>query len=382
MKRLAIICCWLGLTAPTLAEDFVLSETCPPSFHLLENGTCELVSLYIFYDTPPGHGGFRAKLEPPASTYTPQQIDLGRYLFFDPILSGSGELSCASCHSPSHSLADGRATSLGTMALKRSAPSLWNAGFNNRFMWDGRADTLEEQALLPIFNPAEMNNSAEGVLADLNASESYTALFETAFGGAPSLDTLASALAAFETSLVSLNSRYDRYVHGDDTALSAQELSGMNAFRGFVGRCSQCHIPPLFTNNELVVVGSPPDAQGVFDLGAGELSDETFLQGAFKVPTLRNISKTAPYFHAGQFATLEEVGNFYNDTRGHALAEGTKREIHWHIHMTDGPKLSKANVADIVAFLASLTDETMMAVVPTAVPSGRTVVGGTEPRSN
>ena len=360
----------LTLSAPAVAEEITLAETCPPSFQMLEDGTCELVTLYQFYDSPPQHGGLRARLDPPARRYTPQQIDLGRYLFFDPILSGGGDLSCASCHDPAQGLSDGRKRGIGTAELDRATPSLWNVGFASSLMWDGRADTLEKQALLPLFNPDEMATTAEAVETALNAAPGYVALFQTAFSAAPSLETTAMALAAFQSSLVSLNSRYDRYAHGDATAMSPQEIAGMNAFRGFVARCSQCHIPPLFTDFELSVVGAPEDDRGFADPGAGALSTDPARLGAFKTPTLRNITRTAPYFHAGQFETLTDVVDFYNDTAGHAAPKGQDLRIHWHVHMTDGPKLSDKTVDDIVAFLAALEDESLMPERPAALPSG------------
>lgn len=359
----------LTLAAPAMADEITLSDTCPPSFQMLADGTCELVTLYQFYDSPPQHGGLRARLDPPARRYTPQQIDLGRYLFFDPILSGVGDLSCASCHDPALGFSDGRKRGTGAAELDRATPSLWNVGFARSLMWDGRAETLEEQALLPLFNPDEMAATAEGIETALAAEPGYVALFQAAFGVAPNIANTATALAAFQSSLISLNSRYDRYAHGDATALTPQEIRGMNAFRGFVARCSQCHIPPLFTDFELAVVGAPVDDRGFADPGAGMRSDDPARLGAFKTPTLRNITRTAPYFHAGQFDTLRDVVDFYNDTAGHAAPMGQDLRIHWHVHMTDGPQLSAGTVADIVAFLAALEDETQMPVRPAVLPS-------------
>ena len=360
----------LLFAGPAPAQEIALSQACPPSFQLLPDGTCELVTLYGFYDSPPQHGGLKARLDPPARRYTPQQIDLGRYLFFDPLLSGGGDLSCASCHDPDLGFSDGRKRGKGVRALDRSTPSLWNIAFAPRLMWDGRAATLEDQALLPLFNPAEMAATPEGIETALNASPDYVRLFDSAFGTAPDIGGVATALAAFQSSLISLNSRYDRYAHGDATALNAPEIRGMNAFRGFVARCSQCHIPPLFTDSELSVIGAPADDRGFADPGAGAASEDPALLGAFKTPGLRNITRTAPYFHAGQFDTLDQVVGFYNDTRGHAAPEGQALRIHWHIHMTDGPKLSDATMQDIVAFLGALEDETLRPERPLRLPSG------------
>lgn len=358
------------------ANDFVLREDCPPSFELVSDGTCQLRSLYDFYDSPDQHGGVQANLPKLQSPYTPKQIDLGRFLFFDPVLSANKDMSCASCHQLGRGLSDGLETSLGAkqdgrhMPLKRATPTLWNVGFLKRFMWDGRADTLPEQAKLPLLSEDEMGNTEEGVVTAVSAQPDYVRMFEEAFDELPTIDNIAKALAAFQTTLISLNSRYDRYAHGDEEALNSQEIRGHNAFRGFVARCSQCHVPPLFTDSELAVIGAPADKQGYADPGAGKFSDDEFLQGAMRVPTLRNIAQTAPYFHNGIFDNLEDVVGFYNNTRGHMASKEQPLRIHWHVHMTKGPKLSDQDEADIAAFLGSLTDERNLPMVPVKLPSG------------
>lgn len=370
----------LGLVSVSLsahADPVDLSKRCPPSFDLLADGKCKLRTLYDFYDSPDEHGGVKVRLPELGAAYTPQQIDLGRQLFFDPLLSANKDLSCASCHQPDKGFADGRGRGLGARqpdgsrkALSRSAPTLWNVAFLKRLMWDGRADSLEQQALLPLFNPDEMANNADQLKKDLQAAPAYVELFRQAFDTPPTLENLARALSAFQTSLVSFNSRYDRYAYGSASALNDQEIRGYNVFRGFVARCSQCHIPPLFTDSELAVIGAPSLPGKAPDPGAGGQSSDPSLQGAFRVPTLRNINVTAPYFHAGQFNTLKEVVHFYNKNRGHAAPEGEKLKIHWHIHMTKGSELSKQDEADIVAFLASLDDQSMTPAVPKTAPSG------------
>jgi len=407
LGMLALVLSVIGVPAPA----FELSDQCPPSFEKLPNGLCQLRSLYDFYDSPAQHGGVKAKLPPMPAAYTAEQIDLGRFLFFDPILSVNRDMSCASCHQPDKGLSDGRKTSLGSRTvgvnsneakaptterkeLTRATPSLWNVGFLKRFMWDGRADSLTEQALLPLLSKDEMGHSREGVVTAVQSSQHYQALFAKAFRSTAfddrelkdkafentarvnqvTLENIALALGAFQTTLVSLNSRYDRYAHGDAAALSDQEIRGYNAFRGFVGRCSQCHLPPLFTDSEIAVIGAPAASNGFVDEGAGLHSDDPFMLGGFRVPTLRNVALTAPYFHNGELADLSEVVDFYNNTRGHRAPESQPLSIHWHIHMTDGPKLSEQNTKDIVAFLSSLTDQTMMPQVPEQVPSGLPVL--------
>lgn len=354
-----------------------LNNQCPPSFEKVESGVCLLRSLYDFYDSPKQHGGFRVNLPTLEKAYTAEQIDLGRYLFFDPLLSKEQDLSCASCHQLDKSLSDGRKRSISAAdeqgkrgELTRGTPTLWNIAFHSQFMWDGRAHSLEEQASLPLFSDVEMANTPENLVTTISQNVLYIDWFNQAFNEKPTVENISKALAAFQTTLISLNSRYDRYVHGDTKALNEQEIRGYNAFRGFVARCSQCHVPPLFTDGELAVIGSP-QAKGLApDEGAMAWTKNPEQLSAFRVPTLRNIQKSAPYFHAGQFDDLSQVVEFYNNTRGHMAPKGQKLSIHWHVHMTKGSKLSRQDEQDIVAFLSSLTDETMLPIQPLSVPSG------------
>lgn len=372
------------------AAAWQLRDQCPPSFEQLADRTCELRTLYQLYASADGHGGLRAQLPPMRQRFTPEQIDLGRYLFFDRALSRDGTTACADCHRPDRGFSDGRARSMtfvdrrdASVQLDRNAPTLWNVGFLQRLFWDGRASTLQDQAKGPLFAADEMANTPQALEAALNASSVYGRLFASAFArdaGPIRTGEVLQALAAFESSLVSFSSRYDRYALGDTTALSDQEIQGYNVFRGFVGRCSQCHIPPLFTDGELAVVGAPAVAGLPYDLGAGRLSDDPALAGAFKVPTLRNVERTAPYFNGGQFKSLEDVLRFYNDTRGHALPAGVALEIHWHIAMPR-PLLGEDDVAALAAFLRTLTDESLLPARPAAVPSGLPVGGSDQATS-
>ena len=178
---------------------------------------------------------------------------------------------------------------------------------------------------------------------------------------------MVSALVAFQTSLISLNSAYDRYAHGDQKALTKNQIIGLNVFRSFVARCSQCHTPPLFTNQQLAIIGTP-ELEGLpRDIGAESTFSSTKLRGAFKIPTLRNISNTAPYMHSGRFATLREVAEFYSKGRGHAVARNEELNLHWHI---SEPNLSPEELDRLVEFLEALSDETFTPTIPEKVPSG------------
>jgi cytochrome c peroxidase len=355
-------------------DGFTLSPRCPPSFELTPRGTCELRDRYQLYDSLQGRGmgGTRTALPPHRDGFTPRQIDLGRYLFFDPVLSGDGTLSCASCHRLDKGLADGRPRSVGVGGKDagRAAPTLWNVAFLSRLTWDARANSLEAQAEGPLFSPVEMANDPARLRRTLNDNATYRRLFAEAFPdrrGAIELDLAYAALAAFQSTLVSFNSRYDRYAHGHTAALTGREIEGLNVFRSFVARCSECHMPPLFTTGQVAVIGAPEPPGRPFDAGAQVTFGAPKLRGGFKVPTLRNIARTAPYMHSGAFATLRETVEFYNEGRGNAVPPGEALYLHWHI---GSPELTGYEVDRIVDFLQALTDETFLPRVPARVPSG------------
>jgi cytochrome c peroxidase len=366
-----------------------LRNECPASFELVDGHGCQFRSLYQMYSSPAGAGGLRASLPPLPDGFSPQEIDLGRYLFFDPILSANHRLSCAQCHSPESGLADGRAGDKVDLKSDRSTPSrcitqpgrrpptLWNVGFLHNLFWDGRAHSLEEQAKGPLFACNELANSPRNLEWDLNGLESYRRLFRQAFAlpddGMITTALVVRALAAFETTLISLNSRYDRYAHGDQEALTEAEKSGLNIFRSTTLACSQCHTPPLFTNDELEVTGVPNAPGQPFDAGAGGISTTEGSNGAFRTPTLRNIARTGPYMHAGQFVNLADVVGFYNDRAGHAAPKDEHLQIDWRLILRR-PVLNEGDIQNVVAFLRTLTDESMMPTVPSAVPSGLPVM--------
>jgi cytochrome c peroxidase len=374
MLSLVLVAAALASANEPASTEFTLNPSCPPSFEKTGAGVCELRTLYQFYDSLKGRGvgGTRTALPPHRDGFTPQQIDLGRYLFFDPVLSGDGTLSCASCHDPARGLSDGRARSQGIHGADagRAAPTLWNVAFLKRFFWDARADSLEAQASGPLYSQKEMGNTPSRLLASLNGNATYRRLFQETFPGGRGKITeqeVFTALTAFQTSLVSLNSRYDRYVHGYDAALSEREIEGLNVFRSFVARCSECHTPPLFTNEQIAVIGMPEPPGLPFDVGAETTFGTPKLKGGFKVPTLRNIARTAPYSHDGAFSNLRDAVDFYNKGRGNAVPKGMHLYLHWHI---SDPNLTETEVDRIVDFLGALTDETFLPQRPARVPSG------------
>jgi cytochrome c peroxidase len=359
------------------ADDFVLSAQCPASFEK-HDGQCKLRSIYQQYSSlqNAGVGGLKTGLPAFRDGFTAEEIDLGRYLFFDPVLSRDGKLACASCHDPDKGFSDGRKRSIGADGheVARNSPSLWNVGFLTRLFWDGREKTLEAQMQGPLFSKAEMATTPEKLLTNLNGNTTYRRLFASAYPVAKSdaksgiqINQVYRAIAAFESSLVSLNSRYDLYAHGFPDALTRPEIEGMNVFRSFVARCAECHTPPLFTNQQIAVIGSSEEAGRAFDPGAGATSGVPTLRGGFKVPSLRNVELTAPYMHSGRFASLRETVSFYTKGRGHALPKDEKLNLHWHIHE---PKLSEVELDRLVDFLKTLTDESFKPQKPQKVPSG------------
>jgi cytochrome c peroxidase len=359
--------------------SIVLRENCPPSFEKMPDGGCKLVTLYGFYDSVQGAGlgGTQTSLPQHRDGFTPQQIDLGRYLFFDPVLSKDGSISCASCHHPDQGFSDDlpRSIGMGGEELARAAPSLWNVVFLKKFFWDAHADTLEAQMLGPLYAPNEMGNTPNGLLATINSIPAYHALFKKAYpqrkGESIVLDEIYQSLAAFQTSLISLNSRYDRYAHGFHAALSENEIEGLNIFRSFVARCAECHTPPLFTNQQIAVIGAPEPEGMAIDVGAQKTFKEPRLKAGFKVPTLRNIDRTAPYMHSGSFDSLHAVAEFYNGGRGHAVPEGVDLQLHWHI---SSPDLSDYELDRLVDFMGTLTDESLKPQIPQWLPSGLTPI--------
>ncbi len=287
---------------------------------------------------PNNDNGPLAPVPPPApgeevTSTTPEIIALGKRLFFDPILSGSNKQSCASCHQPDHGYADTRRLSVGDdgKTVSRNTPSLTNIAYSSLLFWDGRTNRLEEQALLPIQNPAEMNQKLPDLLVELIAS-GYEKDFAQAFGGvgntALTETTLARALAAYERTLTLTDTRYDRWMRGDKEALSYDALRGLLVFTSDKAGCVRCHSGPSFTraapsrSDAFVRLGLLPIPGDPKDLGRAAVAgtpgqplrmSELFARaGAFRIPALRGVSQTAPYMHNGSLPTLEAVVDFYD----------------------------------------------------------------------
>lgn len=275
---------------------------------------------------------------------TPRVVELGRQLFFETRLSSDQQHSCASCHLPELGLGDGLRLGTGARGnrLARNTPPLYNLAWNVSFFWDGRANTLEEQALQPIQDPDEMNLSLEHMIRNLTQITAYRAQFEQAFGsGEISTERVAQALAAFQRTLNTTNSAFDRYLAGDRSAMSPEAVRGLKLFEG-KANCMACHDGPNFTDNSFHNIGL-----GDKDAGRAKVVKDTKLTGAFKTPGLRNVALTAPYMHDGSLATLEDVMRHYN--------KGGKKSPHLDQQMKP-LNLSEQEIQDLVAFMGALTD--------------------------
>jgi len=358
------------------------------------------------------------------------RIDLGRFLFFDPILSGEKDVACGTCHHPSLAFADGRQFGAGVSGVglgptrilsvsaisglpidlgPRNTPTVLNAAFNadesgaasplGFQFWDGRARGLEEQARGPIASRGEMAGDAypleearDSVVARLRSIAEYVRLFRGAFPteaaihpGAEviSMDTYGRAVAAYERELVTRFSPYDRYALGENAALTPSQKRGLELFFTKAG-CNSCHAGPMFSDFRFHVVGVPQEGSGTVllpgdDVGREESTGDPADRYAFRTATLRNVALTAPYMHDGAFATLNAVVRFYNDGARprHAAMDDAVLDplVRQPLDLTDG------EVADLVGFLEALTDpgtglDPLLLTIPEAVPSGLTPVFG------
>ncbi len=322
------------------------------------------------FEAPFAFGRFQL---PPDNPLTQESVELGRRLFYDPVLSANNSVSCSTCHLQHLAFTDGKRTGVGISGepLAFNSMSLANLMWGpRRFFWNGRAATLEEQALIPIQHPDEMAQDVDELLDELAADAVYPGLFRAAYGEI-SAASIAAALATFQRTLISANSRYDQFLRGD-VVLTEQEELGRKLFmahpdtkatlRG--ANCIDCHSQFLtsgfktrfdgFINNGL-------DADGDLLAGLQEVTGKPEHRGLFKVPTLRNIALTAPYMHDGRFATLEDVMDHYNDgirvsgTLSPLILEASNLEVAGDVSVS--LNLSREESAAVIAFLHTLTDE-------------------------
>ncbi len=310
---------------------------------------------------------FPASNAPADNPITDAKVELGRLLFFDPILSDNDQIACASCHHPDYGFADNRPFSEGMEGeLSRNTPTIWNADVATTLFWDGREDSLEGQALTAITHPSEMGSDPDQLVADLQAIPEYGVLFSEAFGTSDiTIEQTQQAIAAFERTLLSKNSPYDQYIAGNKAALTPSQRRGLELFRSAATRCFECHAAPTFDTETFRVIGVPDDDPG----RAGFAADAP--AGAFAVPTLRNVALTAPYMHNGSFNALEEVVDFYAAGGGRSIDSQQIEDVDMFVL---GFELSAQEKSDLINFLIALTDESGMPAIPDAVPSGLSII--------
>ncbi len=290
--------------------------------------------------------------EPLLNKSNEYRIKLGKTLFFDPRLSGSNWISCATCHNPAMGWSDGLPTAIGEgqKTLSRSTPTILNVAYNHLQMWDGRFKSLEQQALAPIEAEDEMNQNLDELVEELTAIPGYRNLFRDAYiGRGITKETIALAIASFERSIISTVAPFDRWVSGDLGAISAKAKRGFKVFEG-KGRCAKCHSGFNFADDGFHNIGLKSKDIGRFSVKPVDIS-----KGAFKTPSLRNITETAPYMHNGAYATLEEVIEHY--VRG----GDDKSNISPNFKRVN---LTKSEKVELLVFLKTLTSPPLEMTYP------------------
>lgn len=295
------------------------------------------------------------------STAEQAKIELGRRLFFDPQLSRSQQIACASCHEPDLTFADGRKISFGhdRRAGRRNSPSIIMSAFHGKQFWDGRADSLEVQALHPIVDPVEMAFTLEEMLERINHSDSYQTEFNAVFGSSTiQAEDIGQALAAYQRSLATLASRtkYDRFLRGQHQRLTDQQIHGLHLFRT-KARCMNCHFGVSLSDNQFHNLGLTYYQRKYHDAGRYEVTGDPADMGSFKTPSLRLVSRTGPWFHNGLFPSLRGVLNMYN--AGMPRPKPKAEQLHDPLYPVTSPRLhqlqlSEAELQALQIFLETL----------------------------
>ncbi|PIR21198.1 MAG: cytochrome-c peroxidase [Deltaproteobacteria bacterium CG11_big_fil_rev_8_21_14_0_20_47_16] len=334
------------LVVVVVSEILSCSKTPPPT-EALQPSTINITHAKEapFLDVPLGLTHDNLNI-PKTSTLTQNEVELGRILYFDPRLSADGTVSCATCHKPEEGWGEHEAVSTGIRGQKgvRNAPTVVNSTFMGSQFWDGRAASLEEQALGPLVNPIEMGNkTVKDVVTRIKTIQGYLPYFEKTFHQGPTEENLARAIAAFERTVLSANSRYDQYLKGDQSALNPAEVRGLAVFMG-KGRCVLCHVGPTFSDSQFHNIGVGMAAEKP-DMGRHVVTKKKEDVGAFKTPGLRDLLKTSPYMHDGSQLTLEEVVEFYD--------KGGEPNDHLDPRITP-LHLTAEEKADLVQFMKAL----------------------------
>ena len=305
------------------------------------------VKSYVRDEAPP---------TPEDNAVTYARVELGKRLFFDPRLSGSGWISCATCHNPALGWSDGLPTAIGhgMKTLGRHTPTILNAAYNKRQMWDGRFATLEEQALGPIGSADEMNLDMAEMVKRLESIKGYAPLFDLAYPEeGVTAKTVAKAIASFERTIVSRTSPFDRWQKGEIGAVNDSARRGFELFRG-KANCVACHDGANFTDDGFHNIGVR-QKPGVDDPGRFAKVPVKILKGAHKTPSLRDVAYTAPYMHNGAYTTLRQVVEMYS--RGGDATENLDPNIR-------KLGLTPAEIDDVVSFLESLAGDPVVVAAP------------------
>ena len=287
------------------------------------------------------------------------RIGLGKMLFLDPRLSRDGNMACASCHNPALGWSDGLPTARGfkSQVLGRATPTVVNTGYNKLQMWDGRKATLEDQAMGPMSADVEMNADITAVFKWLNANAGYRDAFRKAYPDEPIDEkTFSKAIAAYERTIISNNSPFDRWLRGDTGAMTVQQVRGFRLFQDEKkGNCAVCHSAPNFTDDGFHNVGLASYGGKQPDMGRFAIRPVAAARGAFKTPTLRDVELTAPYFHDGSAKTLMDVIEHY------ARGGDVKTDLAANMKPLE---LTRQEKEDLVAFLRALTSPRQAVVLP------------------
>lgn len=290
---------------------------------------------------------YESMVIPEDNLQTPEKVSLGRQLFFDKRLSADGTRSCYSCHLCENGLTDGLPTAIGALnkKLSRNSPTLWNIGYHTEFYWDGRSGSLEKQGMA-AWKGGNMGANPQEVTATINAIAGYRSQFEKVFGGEATPDRIIMAISSFERTIISGNTPFDRWQAGDDSAVSEEVKIGYKVFKDL--ECDNCHDGVLLTDMQYHNVGIGMDVEKP-DVGRFKVTKKSKDTGAFKTPTLRDISKSAPYFHDGSVATLEEAVNL--------MIDGGKPNKFLDRKNIKKKKATTAQKKDLLTFLNSLENK-------------------------
>jgi cytochrome c peroxidase len=344
-RWLTVICVFLGIAGFGLAIN---------SLPFAKRGTYRATQLVATAHAATGvhvSADLKAKFRRPESVPSPksnpltaEKIELGKSLFFDARISSTGTVSCSSCHSPDLDWTDGLKRGVGVtgVPLPRRTPTVLNAAWLTALMWDGRAATLEQQAALPITAEHEMGMTLDQVVERLKAIDGYASLFEAAYPGEGiRTKTVLGALASFQRTLVSREAPFDKWINGDETAISDSAKRGFLLFNG-AARCSKCHSGWRLTDDSFHDIGLESS-----DIGRGQFAPPsvTIMRHAFKTPSLRDLRLEGPYMHDGSMATLDEVIDHYED--------GGKSRPSLSPEMK-AVKLTSQERADLIAYLKTL----------------------------